>query len=63
MNIFKKIANFIRESKQELSKVAWSTRQELLGATVVVIVVTSILAVYIGVIDMTLSKFLSVMFR
>jgi len=63
MNVFKKIANFIRESKQELSKVAWSTRQELIGATAVVIVVTSILAVYIGVIDMALSKFLRVMFK
>ncbi|MFH1199290.1 MAG: preprotein translocase subunit SecE [Candidatus Omnitrophota bacterium] len=63
MNVFKKIINFIREAKQELSKVAWSTRQELIGATAVVIVVTSILAVYIGVLDMALSKFLSVMFK
>lgn len=63
MNIFKKINNFIKETKQELSKVSWSTRHELMGSTAVVIVVTSIMAVYIGLIDLVLSKFLSVMFR
>jgi len=63
MSIFNKIINFFREVKQELSKVSWSTRQELVGSTIAVIVVTSIMAAYIGIIDVALSKILSVMFR
>ena len=63
MNIFKKAIKFLQEVKTELSKVSWSTRQELIGSTLVVIVVTSIMAVYIGVIDLTLSKLLSLVFR
>ncbi|MCU0652174.1 MAG: preprotein translocase subunit SecE [Candidatus Omnitrophica bacterium] len=63
MSIFNKIINFFREVKQELSKVSWSTRQELVGSTIAVIVVTSVMAIYIGIIDVALSKILSVMFR
>ena len=63
MNIFKKIKNFLIEVKQELGKVAWSTRKEILDSTVVVIVVTLILGVFIGMVDMVLSKILSVVFR
>ncbi len=58
-----KIKAFLLEVKQELSKVSWSTRQELMGATVVVIVVTSIMAVYIGIVDLGLSKVLSIIFK
>ncbi len=63
MNIFKKIVNFLKEVRQELSKVSWSTRKELIGSTGVVIAITSIMAVFIGVIDLFLSKILSLMFR
>jgi len=63
MNIFRKIINFLKEVKQELSKVSWSTRQELIGSTFVVIVITSIMAAFIGLIDLFLSKLLSLLFK
>jgi len=63
MNIFKKITNFLKEVKIELSKVSWSNRQELTGSTLVVIAVTLILAVFIGVIDIFLSKMLRILFK
>ncbi|MDP3731447.1 MAG: preprotein translocase subunit SecE [Candidatus Omnitrophota bacterium] len=63
MNIFKKITNFLKEVKIELNKVSWSTRQELIGSTVVVIAVTFIMAVFIGFIDILLSHILRVVFR
>ena len=47
----------------ELAKVSWSTRQELMGATVVVITITFLMAVFIGLIDLALSKVLSVIFK
>lgn len=63
MNPIKKITNFIGEVKQELTKVSWSTREEVLGATSVVIGVTVMMAVFIGVVDLFLSKILSTIFR
>jgi preprotein translocase subunit SecE len=63
MNILKKFTGFIGEVRAELGKVSWSTRQEVMGATTVVITVTAIMAVFIGVIDLLLSKVLSMVFK
>jgi len=63
MNIFKKITGFLKEVKIELTKVSWSTRQELIGSTVVVIAVTFIMAVFIGLIDIFLSYILRLVFK
>jgi len=63
VNILKRPVNFISEVKQELSKVAWSSRQELIGATFVVITITALTTVFIGIIDLSLSKVLSMLFK
>ncbi len=63
MNIIQKPIKFLKEVKVELGKVAWSTRQELIGSTIVVIVITAIMGLFIGVIDISLSKFLSLLFK
>jgi len=59
----KRIPLFLSEVKQELKKVSWSTRQELLGATWVVIAITLMLALYIGSLDVGLSKFLTIVLK
>ena len=53
--MFGKVGSFFSESKQELAKANWPTRHELMGSTVLVIVVTFIMAVYIFVVDFVLS--------
>jgi preprotein translocase subunit SecE len=63
IKFFKNIKKFVLEAYVELKKVAWSTKEELLGSTVVVIVTTSIVAVYLFIIDGALTKFLSVIFK
>lgn len=63
MNIFKKAVSFLKEVKVELSKVSWSTRKELVGSTAVVIMITCIMAIFIGIIDISLSVILKMMFR
>ena len=63
MNILAKPVNFINEVRSELSKVSWSTRKELLASTVLVITVTLIMTVFIGIVDLVLSRFLSVVFK
>jgi preprotein translocase subunit SecE len=59
----KKILQFFGEVKTELGKVSWSTREEVFGSTMVVIVLTAFMAVFIGVIDLLLSRGLSLLFR
>ena len=63
MGVIAKPINFLKEVRAELSKVSWSTRQELLASTALVIVVTGIMTVFIGIVDMFLSKSLSVIFK
>lgn len=63
MNILAKPINFFNEVKSELSKVAWSTRKELLASTILVITVTGLLTIFIGIVDLGLSRFLSVVFK
>jgi len=48
---------FLGEVWTEMKKVHWPTRRETYGATVVVLVVTGIVALYLGVVD-TLISFL-----
>jgi len=63
VNIVKKAFDFLLEVKTELGRVSWSTRQELIGATVVVIVITLITTAFIGFLDLLLSKVLSIIFK
>lgn len=53
--MFGKIGTFFQETKEELNKVTWPTRNELWQATLVVVITTLILAAFIGVIDFFLS--------
>ncbi|MCX5871981.1 MAG: preprotein translocase subunit SecE [Deltaproteobacteria bacterium] len=53
---FQKSVEFLREVKIELQKVTFPTRQETLGSTLVVLVLTTIVAVYLGFSDWALAK-------
>ena len=50
-----KFVNFLTDVKLEMGKVSWSTRDELIGSTVVVLVSLAILSVFIGICDLVLS--------
>jgi len=47
---------FLREAKVELKKVKWPTRKELLASTAVVIVLTLLVAFFLGLVDFGLIK-------
>ena len=63
MKIFDKITNFITEVKVEMQKVSWSTKDELIGSTTVVIVSTLLLAMFIGMVDIVLSRFIGLILK
>lgn len=55
----KYIVNFVKESYFELKKVSWLSRQDVMRATFGVILVISIFAFYVGLIDFIISKIIS----
>lgn len=57
------VQKFIGEVTVELKKVSWSTKQELIDATWIVLISTFALGIYIGAIDFVLSKFLGLIIR
>jgi preprotein translocase subunit SecE len=59
-NIFNKAIQFLREVKVELKKVAWPTRKQTIGSTVVVIVLVMIISFFLGVVDIGLSSLIRV---
>ena len=61
--MFKKISEFFQEVKQELKKVVFPTKKEVIGSTWVVIITVLICAVFLGVVDMGLSKFITLAFK
>ena len=54
---------FIRETQQELKKVSWPSREELMGSTMVVILTTFILAAFVGTVDFFLSIAIRLLIR
>jgi preprotein translocase subunit SecE len=55
-NIVQKSVQFLREVKIELKKVTWPTRKQTLGSTVVVIILVMIISLFLGLVDVSLSK-------
>lgn len=53
-----KIINYIKESKIELKKVVWPTKQEVYKHTIIVIGVSLAAAAFLGIFDYTFSKVL-----
>ncbi len=56
MTMFNNAIEFLKESKNEISKVVFPTRQEVVGATLVVIVSVIVVSLFLGAVDLGLSK-------
>ncbi|MBI4139183.1 preprotein translocase subunit SecE [Candidatus Uhrbacteria bacterium] len=56
MKIFAAIVSYLRSSVAELKKVSWPSRQDTLRYGLLVVVVSSVLAVFFVVLDFGLSK-------
>jgi len=50
---------FTRDILEELKKVTWPKKQETIKLTIVVIIISLIIAFYIGIIDFLLTKVLA----
>jgi preprotein translocase subunit SecE len=56
MQAVARIREFVQDVLAEFRKVTWPSRQELVNSTVVVIVVTVVLAAFLGAIDIVLAR-------
>ena len=49
--MIEKIKDFLKETKLEMYKVTWPSKQDLISSTIVVVVISIFFAVYLGVVD------------
>lgn len=50
-----KVLDFVRESRAELKKVTWPTKKQVWYSTLVVVVMTCIVGLYLGAVDVILT--------
>jgi preprotein translocase subunit SecE len=62
-NIFTKSAQFLREVKVELKKVAWPSRKQTIGSTAVVIAMVMIISLFLGVVDFGISSLIRIVLQ
>ena len=58
-----KIGQFFRESKAELKKVVWPTKDDVVSSIKVVIISTIVIAVILGALDLAFTKAFSIVMR
>ncbi len=58
--MFNRIKEFFKEVKIELKKVVFPGKDEVIGSTKVVVVLVLIIAIFLGFVDMLLSKLVSI---
>jgi len=54
--MFERLKRFLKEVKVEMSKVTWPTVAELRGSTGVVIITVLAITIFIGLVDIGLSR-------
>jgi preprotein translocase subunit SecE len=62
-NLVSQSIQFLREVKVELKKVTWPSRKQTMGSTVVVLVLTMIISLFLGVVDFGLSSLIRVVLQ
>ncbi len=62
-SLFKRIRDYLADVWVVMRKVSWVRRKELFTTTLVVIVFSTILAFFIGVVDFVFSRLLSIVIK
>ena len=58
-----KAIQFLSEVKGEVKKVTWPSKKEALGGTAVVLVVVFFMALFLGIVDVLLSKIVETLLK
>ncbi len=60
--MIERIKTYIAETRTELKKVTWPSRQDIIDSTKVVIIATLIMTVFVGLVDQVLSRIIKLVF-
>jgi len=60
--VINKAIKYLGDVRQEMSKVMWPTRAELRESSVIVVVLSIILAIFVFCVDFILNNFLKIIF-
>lgn len=58
-----KVQKYMKETAAELNKMTWPTKDELIGSTIITVVFSIIMAVFIGIVDKILGIFIKSIFN
>lgn len=58
-----KITKFFGEVKTEMSKVTWSTREELVHSAIIVLTVMIVMAIFLGIVDFIFARIVHTFLR
>ena len=58
-----KAIQFLSEVKSEIYKVTWPSKKEAMGGTAVVLVVVFVMAAFLGLVDVLLSKIVAALLK
>jgi preprotein translocase subunit SecE len=63
MEFLTRLREFFQEVAAEFRRVNWPSRQEVAASTVVVLVVVLVLSMYLGAVDVALSRLVGVILK
>ena len=58
-----KVVQFIKESKAELKKVVWPTKEDVISSIKVVIISTIVVAIVLGLLDLGFSELFRIIMK
>ena len=61
--MFKKLFHFFKEVKNELKKVTWPGRREVINSTIVVLIATAVITLFLYLVDVGLSKLVGMVIK
>ena len=62
-SMMNKIKEFFRDVKVEIKKVVYPSREELIGSTWVVIITSIVISLFLGIVDLGLTKLVKIALR
>jgi preprotein translocase subunit SecE len=63
VNIMQKIIQYLKDVRLEMIKVSWPTRHELFGATVLVIALSLMMAVFVYACDQVINRLVGLLLQ
>jgi preprotein translocase subunit SecE len=62
-DLLKRVRNYLADVWAEMKKVSWVQRKELFTTTLVVIIFSTVLALFIGAVDFIFSRLLGIVLK